>query len=73
MVTKSSILHGGKVTNSIIPTPKDVVKLTLSYFFARAVFIITVWSVFIALFVAAAYLSVVYIEYKAEHTAEQIR
>ena len=54
-------------------SPEDVAKLTFSYLFARAVFIITVWSIFMALFVATAYLSVVYLEYKVEHAAEQIK
>ena len=52
-------------------SPEDVAKLTFSYFFARAVFIITVWTVFTALFVGAACVSLVYLEYKIEHASSQ--
>jgi hypothetical protein len=49
-------------------SPEDVAKLTFSYFMARAVFIITIWSVFMAIFIGTAVLSVAYLEYKIEHT-----
>jgi len=52
-------------------SPEDVVKLTFSYFFARAVFIITVWTVFTALFVGATCASLAYLEYKVEHASSQ--
>lgn len=54
-------------------SPEDVAKLTFSYFMARAIFIVTIWSVFMAIFIATAYLSVVYLEYQVEHAAEQIK
>ena len=52
-------------------SPEDVVKLTFSYFFARAVFIITVWTVFTTLFVGATCASLAYLEYKVEHASSQ--
>lgn len=54
-------------------SPEDVAKMTFSYFMARAVFIVTVWSVFMAIFIATAYLSVVYLEYQVETATQEIK